>query len=323
MPTLKQFKSVKLANQAVMKLITIGTLTTFMLLQNVIQSSESNVSLTVGAIVLPGNREHICSAETTAAIADLRSEIKNLISDIDESRSRVCECGYAGAGWRRVVSLNMTDTDQNCPGEWQIRSSPRRTCRRRVNVRGCSVAAFSTNGLRYSEVCGRIIGYQYGTTDALYAPVVSKVTPDQASSSVTIYDGGVFISHGNPPGRQHIWSLISGYSQQSIDVRGCPCNIGNNFDVDRISRDVLWLGQDYFCDSATVAPSVAHQFYQDNPLWDGVGCNESVTTCCQFNNPPWFCKQLPQPTSDDVELRLCADQSDEETPIEFIEIYVR
>ena len=87
-----------------------------MLLQNVIQSSESNVSLTVDAIVLPGNREHICSAETTAAIADLRSEIKNLISDvdIDESRSRVCECGYAGAGWRRVVSLNMTDTDQNC-----------------------------------------------------------------------------------------------------------------------------------------------------------------------------------------------------------------
>ena len=248
-----------------------------------------------------------------SAITDLRSEIDNFI----KSNERVCECGYAGAGWKRVVFLNMTDTDQNCPGEWRLVSSPKRTCQRNI-VNGCSLAAFSTNGVSYSEVCGRIIGYQYGSTDALYTPLAG-IIPDQASSNVSLYDGGLFISHGITPGRQHIWSFVSGNSQQTIDSLGCPCNI----DSPTIHRIPSWLGQDFFCDSATVTPSVNDVFYQDNPLWDGVGCNERVTTCCQFNTPPWFCKQLPQLTSDNIELRLCADHSSEGTPIEFIEIYVR
>ena len=58
---------------------------------------------------------------------------------------------------------------------------------------------------------------------------------------------------------------------------------------------------------------------------DGVGCDESSTICCEFNNPPWFCKQLPQSTSDDIELRLCSDDLhiEEDTPIELVEIYIR
>ena len=41
------------------------------------------------------------------------------------------------------------------------------------------------------------------------------------------------------------------------------------------------------------------------PLWDGEGCGP-INACCQLNNPPWFCTPLPQPTTDDIELRLCA-----------------
>ena len=49
-----------------------------------------------------------------------------------------------------------------------------------------------------------------------------------------------------------------------------------------------------------------------------------TSTCCEFNNPPWFCKQLPQPTTDGIELRVRGDTSlsDEDTPLEVIEIYV-
>ena len=43
-------------------------------------------------------------------------------------------------------------------------------------------------------------------------------------------------------------------------------------------------------------------------MWDGKGRRGS-STCCEFNNPPLFCKDLPQPTTDDIELRLCADES--------------
>ena len=37
--------------------------------------------------------------------------------------------------------------------------------------------------------------------------------------------------------------------------------------------------------------------------------------------PPWFCKQLPQTTTDDIEVRICGDQgiANEDTPVELIE----
>ena len=59
----------------------------------------------------------------------------------------------------------------------------------------------------------------------------------------------------------------------------------------------------YFCDTGS-RDRFQLIFYPDDPLWDGVGCGPT-STCCSFNNPPWFCKQLPQPTTDNIELRLC------------------
>ena len=67
-----------------------------------------------------------------------------------------------------------------------------------------------------------------------------------------------------------------------------------------------------------------HTFYPDDPLWDGQGCGPT-TTCCTFNNPLWFCKQLPQSTDADLEVRLCSlnEAYVENTPIELIEIYIK
>ena len=54
------------------------------------------------------------------------------------------------------------------------------------------------------------------------------------------------------------------------------------------------------------------------------GC-DPTSTCCTFNNPPWFCKQLAQSTSADLEVRFCSASSAfyENTPVELIEIYVK
>lgn len=283
--------------------------------------SDLPLKFNVNTVFIRQRDTEVCPTEILHyARATLRSEMRNLIQGsveaLIEMHRRVCECGYAGAGWKRVAFLNMTDIDQRCPGEWQLIASPRRTCRRSVNS-GCSLAAFSTGGVRYSEVCGRIIGYQFGSTDALFGPIHGRLL-DQASISYSLYDGGILITHGMAP-RQHIWSLVGGNSQQAVNNYGCPCNIGSTLG----NRIPSWLGEDYFCDSATITPSVDYTFYPDNPLWDSVGCDESSTTCCRFNHPPWFCKQLPQPTSDDIELRLCADSPSEATPIELVEIYVR
>ena len=64
--------------------------------------------------------------------------------------------------------------------------------------------------------------------------------------------------------------------------------------------------------------------YDADPLWDGAGCG-GQSTCCSFNNPPWFYKPLPQPTTDDIEMRVCRDQdsTDEDIAIAIIEFYVQ
>ena len=84
-----------------------------------------------------------------------------------------------------------------------------------------------------------------------------------------------------------------------------------------------FIGQDYFCETGSTYQA-RNQFYHADPLWDGSGCG-STSSCCGFNNPPWFCKQLPQPTTDDIEMRVCVDQhtGDEDVALESVEIYVQ
>ena len=86
-----------------------------------------------------------------------------------------------------------------------------------------------------------------------------------------------------------------------------------------------FVGNNYFCDTGNPGPGYSRtEVYQDNPLWDGEGCGPT-STCCQLNNPPWFCTTLPQPTTDDIELRICAGLeriSDEDVHIQLVDIYI-
>ncbi len=67
-----------------------------------------------------------------------------------------CSCNTAG-GWMRVANLDMTNPNQNCPEELRLVNStepPLRTCGRVEGQAGCT---YSTYGVEYSKVCGRII----------------------------------------------------------------------------------------------------------------------------------------------------------------------
>ena len=68
-----------------------------------------------------------------------------------------------------------------------------------------------------------------------------------------------------------------------------------------------FIGNDYFCETGVPPGQIqsfsgGHRtFHANDPLWDGGGC-DPTSTCCTFNNPPWFCKQLPpRSTNDDLE----------------------
>ena len=81
---------------------------------------------------------------------------------------RVCGCNSTG-GWTRVAYLNMTDPSQQCPWTLQTRSSElRRLCGRGSSGASCDSVTYSTFGMNYRHVCGRVIAYQHRTTDAFH-----------------------------------------------------------------------------------------------------------------------------------------------------------
>ena len=91
-----------------------------------------------------------------------------------------------------------------------------------------------------------------------------------------------------------------GISGDTVNIQlRCPCNPGNTY------GSPPFVGNDYFCESGVSSESaVGRNFFPDDPLWDGQGCIHG-NPCCSLNNPPWFNKTLPTPTTDDIEMRLC------------------
>ena len=174
--------------------------------------------------------------------------------------------------------------------------------------------------MNYSHVCGRVIGYQYHLTDAFH--FLGQVP----QSIEGYYVNGISLTHGSPGGRQHIWTFAAGYvenNSSSYPANSCPC-------ADRATALSLvpsFVGNDYFCESGNPNSVVSSILYANDPLWDGQGCG--AVSCCELSyppgvTPPWFCKQLPQTTTNDIEVRLCADQGivNEDTPVELIDIYI-
>ena len=83
----------------------------------------------------------------------------------------------------------------------------------------------------------------------------------------------------------------------------------------------------YYCESAYQGTCyVIDTFFPDDPLWDGQQCDNNEGTCCTgANTLPWFSVDLPDSTSDDIEVRICHDQdtTDEDSPIQLLELYVQ
>ena len=88
-----------------------------------------------------------------------------------------------------------------------------------------------------------------------------------------------------------------------------------------------FVGSDYYCESGTnILPDCTSDsdFYPNDPLWDGENCNNAEATCCQdSSNQPWFNSTLPQIVNSSIELRVCTQSFDAETPLDIIELYIR
>ena len=159
-------------------------------------------------------------------------------------------------------------------------------------------------------MCGRVVGYQYGTTDALYV---------QTNNIDSYYVDGVSITQGYP--RKHVWTLISGVHENYnyFINSNCPCNT-----YPANIQPPSFVGNDYFCESGNPTSTVSYVLYSNDPLWDGEGCGTQEGNCCAASGLPWFHKTFSS-TSEHLELRVCGSGSitDEDVPVSFYELYVK
>ncbi|XP_019855034.1 PREDICTED: uncharacterized protein LOC109583941 [Amphimedon queenslandica] len=214
-------------------------------------------------------------------------------------------CG-SGGGWTRLAYLDMSDATQNCPSGFGLyQSGGVRACSRPSGGGNCASVQFPSNGISYSQICGRVTAYQYGTPDA--------VNPINNINSY--YIDGVSITRGSP--RQHVWSLICGVDSQNNHFDNCPCAGG--------TATQSFIGNDYFCESGNPNTNVQLILYSSDPVWDGEGCGPNEVSCCSVPGIPWFNRTLAAPSSDYVELRQCCDQdiSNEDVKVNYYEIYVQ
>ena len=213
-------------------------------------------------------------------------------------------CGGVTGGWVRVGYLDMTNSSHQCPSGFTEHSDSNiLACQRTDTSAGCGSVMMDVP-YHYSRVCGRVRAYQVGTTNAFQGRLSASID--------TAYVDGVSLTHGSP--RQHIWTFVAGLQKHSGDHHPslCPC-------TDAFAAfPPAFVGHDYFCNSGNprFVPHFPPTVYSDDPLWDWDGC-EPTNTCCSFNNPPWFHKQLSDLTTDDIEMRVCTDEGADNENVKF------
>ena len=153
---------------------------------------------------------------------------------------------------------------------------------------------------------------QNSSTDAFHGP----------HSTDLPYVDGVSVTHGSSP-RKHIWTFASGLSTSVIPGHqqyNCPCaqSPGN--------APPTFVGNDYYCESGSKGNAISNLYeawFTNNRLWDGSCYAES--NCCDRSGMPYFTKKLAGVSSDNLEVRLCADQDsiNENVGVEKLVLYIR
>ena len=256
------------------------------------------------------NISHI-STELNAAkcnITSMQSQVVNLQMQVASLRTQVGYLHPCGPGeWHRVAYLNMSDPTQQCPSAWsEYNTGGVRACGR-PSSSGTSCAAMTYSiDFQYKRVCGRVVGYQFGTPDGFHPTGTIDVA----------YADGVSITSGSP--REHVWTYVAGICENcSYGASLCPCssNPGNGAPT--------FVGHHFYCESGNPSDTISGRLYTGDKLWDGKQCEGSCCAGTDIYTSLWFKVQLSTTTSDDIEIRICGDEesSNEDTPVELVEVY--
>ena len=187
-------------------------------------------------------------------------------------------------------------------------TSPRR-CERASSVSGCESVVFPTEGVPFSKLCGRAVGYGVTSADAFDS--VRGICSSSGCETINDpYVDGVSITYSSNNARAHVWTYVA---QTRGSSSRWPC--GN-----AAFTSPSFVGDSYYCEVAQ---------NNSSPLWEGEGCTDGVATdapCCENPNLPWFCREFDQPiVTEDIEVRVCTDQNRGNEDVEFdvLKLYIQ
>ena len=161
----------------------------------------------ISPAVVDGAGNGVCPLQSgiDAQLNATKEEIRQAVLDtINPILNQNSTCG--GIGWTTVVFLNMTDPSEVCPSSLLLHNSPVRGCGSQVTERFSCDSVIFPHVRSYSEVCGRILAYQKGSTDAFYNSVILGYTSIESA-----YLDGVSLTYGLAGSRQHIMVLCCSF----------------------------------------------------------------------------------------------------------------
>ena len=215
-------------------------------------------------------------------------------------------CSGIGGNWRRIAYLSNNNSPVECPMGFELINDPNvpALCKRNPTGARCSSITYSTHGISYSQVCGTIHGSYFGDPDGFDSHNIMDRSIRSRSADTPIsgnYVDGISLTHGSM-NEHHIWTLSA------------KVNFANPTEICSVcaNNKPSYVGMDYSCDV------VGTQSCKDNcsprQIWGSGQCIGNNT----------FYKNLMQPTSDDIEMRVCTDQADHDEDIflSFVEIFV-
>ena len=202
--------------------------------------------------------------------------------------------------WRRIAYLSNNTSPFKCPMGFEFINDPNvpALCKRNPTGARCSSIKYSTNGNSYSQVCGTIRGSYFGNPDGfgLHGRSVNTLLNGN-------YVDGISLTHGSM-NEHHIWTLsaIVNFVTNPTDI----CSVC-------ASNKPSYVGMDYSCDVVDQCKDNC----SPRQIWGSGQCIGNNT----------FYKNLTQPTSDDIEMRVCTDQTaespkDEDIFLSYMELYV-
>ena len=281
------------------------------------QGEPGDTALSPEEFVRVTNSVHVSVSENVQQkIQSLNTTVLNTVmSELNAIKARLIElkvdfpakCGIFG-NWSRIAYFDTNQGD-SCPTGLRTvtnTTSSQMTCGKSADP-GCTSLQFTPNS-NYTDVCGRVRVYQYYSMDGF------KTGTDSIDSS---YIDGISITRGNP--RTHLWSYAVGVSEQHSNIAyRCPCAKPNPNDRSHVPS---FVGENFYCESGFPGSNYEARIACEDPLWDGQGCYSSGNQCSERYG--WFHREM-QTTSDNIEVRWCADesQSTEDVFADQLEIWV-